>query len=218
MGCKSMRKQFTGMLKQLSDELTAMGGLADKSISNAVEILKSGDISLLEASKKYEEEINVKEKDIENLCLKLMLRQNPMADDFRIVSSALKIVTDMERMGDNALDIAEISKKLYERDVTFETNAILNMAQETIKMVRDSLSAYIGTDVEKAKEVINHDDVVDDLFEKIMVELSENFAEKQRNVFVQMELLMIAKYFEKIADHAVNIAEWAEFVVTGEHK
>jgi len=213
-----MRNKFLNMLKQLNEALSDMGGLIESAIANAVQILKSGDLSLLEISNGYEDEINAKEKDIENLCLKIILHEQPVADDLRLVSSALKIITDMERIGDNALDIANISKKLYEKEASFEPNGIMKMAEEAIKMVGDSVAAYINMDMETVKSVIESDDIVDDLFDKYINELSERFAQTQKNNVPQIELLLIAKYFEKISDHAVNIAEWANFAMTGEHK
>jgi len=205
-----------GMLQQLNDEVTAIGALTQSAISNSVKILKTGNVSLIEEALGYEEEINEKEKAIETLCMKLILHQHPMAEDLRFVSSVMKIVTDMERIGDNALDIAKISQKLYGKGFVFEPNGIMKMAEETIKMVGDSISAYIAKDMEKLDTVIENDDVVDDLFDKFMDDSSENLAKKQKNIFDQMELLLIAKYFEKIGDHAVTIAEWGKFVITGE--
>jgi phosphate transport system protein len=213
-----MRNRFIGRLQQLNDETSEMGILAQNAILNAVQVLKTGDGSLLEASRKYEDEINAKEKDIENLCLKIILHEQPVADDLRVVSATLKIITDMERIGDNALDIAEIAKKLHEKDAPFEPNGITAMAEETLKMVDDSIAAYVNLDMEMVKKVIKADDIVDDLFEKYVIHLSEKFAKAQNNKFPQIELLLIAKYFEKIADHAVNIAEWTEFAVTGNHE
>lgn len=211
-----VRVKYMGMLQQLNDEVTAMGALTQSAISNSVKILKTGNVSLIEEALGYEEEINEKEKAIETLCMKLILHQHPMAEDLRFVSSVMKIVTDMERIGDNALDIAKISQKLYGKGFVFEPNGIMKMAEETIKMVGDSISAYIAKDMEKLDTVIENDDVVDDLFDKFMDDSSENLAKKQKNIFDQMELLLIAKYFEKIGDHAVTIAEWGKFVITGE--
>ena len=221
-----MRTKFLKMLSQLNESLSDMGALIETAIANAVQILKSGDISLLLISNGYEDEINAKEKDIENLCLKIILHEQPVADDLRLVSSALKIITDMDRIGDNALDIANISKKLYEKEADFEPNGIkpiinntlMKMAEKSIKMVGDSVSAYVIMDMETVKRVIESDDIVDDLFDKYINELSERFTQSQKNSIPQIELLLIAKYFEKISDHAVNIAEWTEFAMTGEHK
>ena len=213
-----MRKNFLNLLRQLNESLSDMGALIESAIANAVQILKNGDVSLLETSNGYEDEINAKEKDIENLCIKIILHEQPVADDLRLVSSALKIITDMERIGDNALDIANVSKKLYEKEIHFEPDSIIKMAEETIKMVGNSITAYINKDMETVKSVIEADDIVDDLFDDFMKELSENFAKHQINIMPQMELLLIAKYFEKISDHAVNIAEWTEFAMTGERK
>jgi len=214
----ALRKKFTGQLHQLHEELAAMGALIQSAIANAVQILKGGDMSLLEESMKYEEEINMLEKDIENLCLKIMWQQHPIASDLRLVSATLKIITDMERIGDNALDIADTAKHFYGKEIQFDSDIIIKMAKESIKMVEDSVTSFINMDVETAREVVLYDDVVDDLFDEFMVKSAENFEKKRTSITSQMELLMIAKYFEKIADHAVSIAEWAEFAVTGEHE
>jgi phosphate transport system protein len=214
----AQRKKFTGQLQLLKEELETMGVLIQSAIANAVQILKGGDMSLLEESIKYEEEINMLEKDIENLCLKIMWQQHPVANDLRLVSSTLKIITDMERIGDNALDIADTAKHYYGKEISFDSDIIIKMATESIKMVENSVTAFINMDVETAREVIEYDDVVDDLFDEFLEKSAESFEKKHTSITSQMELLMIAKYFEKIADYAVSIAEWAEFAVTGEHE
>ena len=149
-----------------------------------MQILKNGDSSLLGISHAYEDEINAKEKDVENLCLKIILQQQPVADDLRRVSAALKIVTDMERIGDNALDIANISERFHKGKSAYKPDSIFKMA-------------------------------VDDLFDAFMQELAQNYAQDQSDAMPLMELLLIGKYFEKISDHAVSIAEWTQFSVTG---
>jgi len=208
---------FTSQLKQLNNEVTVMGHLIQSSIANSVQILKSGDVSLITASQNYEDEINAKEKDIENLCMKIMLHQHPMASDLRLVSAALKIITDMERIGDNALDIANTAKHYFLKEATFDSIEIVEMAKTSVYMVEKSVSSFTELDLEKAKIVINSDDIVDDLFDKVMANLSSSYEQNQTNATSQLEILLIAKYFEKIADHAVSIAEWAEFAVTGVH-
>ncbi|MCL2754829.1 MAG: phosphate signaling complex protein PhoU [Oscillospiraceae bacterium] len=205
-------------LKQLNDEVTVMGDLIRSSIANTVKILKSGDVSLLGAAENLEHEINAKEKDIENLCLKIMLHQHPVASDLRLVSAALKIITDMERIGDNALDIANTAKHYFSKESTLDSKEIIEMAEAAALMVEKSVTAFTKLDVETARNTIDSDDIVDDLFDKVMADLSSSYEKNQSNATSQLEILLIAKYFEKIADHAVTIAEWAEFAVTGEHK
>jgi len=212
------RAIFMNQLKQLNDEVTVMGDLIRSSIANTVKILKSGDVSLLGAAENLEHEINAKEKDIENLCLKIMLHQHPVASDLRLVSAALKIITDMERIGDNALDIANTAKHYFSKESTLDSKEIIEMAEAAALMVEKSVTAFTKLDVETARNTIDSDDIVDDLFDKVMADLSSSYEKNQSNATSQLEILLIAKYFEKIADHAVTIAEWAEFAVTGEHK
>jgi phosphate transport system protein len=157
------------------------------------------------------------EREIESICLKLLLQQQPVAKDLRVISTALKMITDMERIGDQAEDIAEIITFLDGRTGE-ECHDIRLMAEATIKMVTDSIDAYVKQDLELAKSVSDHDDVVDDAFDRVKQTLIKMISENTADGEYALDLLMIAKYFERIGDHAVNIAEWVEFSVTGVHK
>jgi phosphate transport system protein len=162
-------------------------------------------------------EIDDSEKTIESICMKLLLHQQPVARDLRQISAALKMITDMERIGDQAADIAEIVQLANIR-ADEDTAYVGDMARATIKMVTDSVDAYVSRDPVLAQCVIEYDDVVDDLFNKVKQSLITSIEDKQINGEYAIDLLMIAKYFERIGDHAVNIAEWVLFSITGVHK
>ncbi len=211
-----MRNRFDEQLTILNNEMIEMGALCEVAIASAAKALLSGDISLLSKVKASEEEIDQKEKDIETLCLKMLLQQQPVARDLRQISAALKMITDMERIGDQASDIAEIIPFLNGRRGD-ECNDIHLMAEATIKMVTDSVDAYVSRNIELARNVIIHDDIVDDYFGKIKSDLIAMIASHPKDGEYEVDLLMIAKYFERIGDHATNIAEWVDFSVTGTH-
>ena len=212
-----MRYRFDEQLELLNQELITMGSLCEEAISATSRALANGDVSLAKKEKNLEEKINQKEREIESLCLKLLLQQQPVAKDLRTISSALKMITDMERIGDQAEDIAEIITYLEGRTAE-ETVHIRDMAAETISMVTDSVDAYVKNDIDLAMLVIAHDDKVDRYFDKVKSSLIKMIAETPENGEYALDLLMIAKYFERIGDHATNIAEWVIFSVTGEHK
>lgn len=193
-----------------------MGALCEEAISAAAKLLCENDSVLKECVSDAEKQIDRKERDIENLCMKLLMQQQPVASDLRTVSSALKMILDMERIGDQALDIAEIAEYVKTNGFQSETH-IEDMALAAIKMVTDSVESFVKKDVELAKEVIAHDDVVDDLFCKVKRELIESVYLKTENAEALIDLLMIAKYFERIGDHAENVAEWVIYSITGEH-
>lgn len=193
-----------------------MGALCEEAISAAAKLLCENDSVLKECVSDAEKQIDRKERDIENLCMKLLMQQQPVASDLRTVSSALKMILDMERIGDQALDIAEIAEYVKTNGLQSETH-IEDMALAAIKMVTDSVESFVKKDVELAKEVIAHDDVVDDLFCKVKRELIESVYLKTENAEALIDLLMIAKYFERIGDHAENVAEWVIYSITGEH-
>ncbi len=176
-----------------------------------------GNLELARTAILEDEEIDRKERVIESLCMKLLLLQQPVARDLRLISSALKMITDMERIGDQAADISEIVTlaNIQARD---DTLYIGEMARHTIKMVTDSIDAFVRRDLELAHSVIDYDDVVDDLFSRAKNELIHRIEEKAINGEYAIDLLMIAKYFERIGDHATNIAEWVEYAITGRHK
>ncbi|NLT13159.1 MAG: phosphate signaling complex protein PhoU [Clostridiales bacterium] len=212
-----MRSRFDEQLALLNKELITMGALCENAIALSVKALLTGDMTLAKKVRQIETEIDDSEKTIESICMKLLLHQQPVARDLRQISAALKLITDMERIGDQAADIAEIVQLANIR-ADEETVYIGDMARATIKMVTDSVDAYVNRDPEMAQKVIDYDDVVDDLFNKVKQSLITSIEEKQINGEYAIDLLMIAKYFERIGDHAVNIAEWVLFSITGVHK
>ena len=212
-----MRSRFDEQLAQLHRELIEMGALCERVIALASRALTTEDKTLAQQVPPLDRDIDRKERDIENLCLRLLLHQQPVAGDLRRISAALKMITDMERIGDQADDIAEIV--LYLEGVPAESHALLRkMAEAAIGMVSDSVDAYVRRDTELAKLVIAEDDIVDDYFAKVKKELIAQIAENPAGGEQTLDFLMIAKYFERIGDHAVNIAEWVIFSVTGVHK
>lgn len=212
-----MREEFQKQLELLNEELKVMGGLIESAIANAVKAL-DGDENAIEKAHKYEKEINKKERDIESLCLKLLLTQQPVASDLRLISSALKMITDMERIGDQAEDIAEIAASVKaQQDIdVYKSKYIQQMAAATIDMVDKSVEAFVKNDVEMARDIAKCDDVVDELFVQVKNELIKAIKDNVKEDIV--DILMVAKYFERIGDHAVNIGEWVEFSITGHHE
>lgn len=211
-----MRTRFDRQLELLNQELTQMGALCEYAISVAAKAFLDNDKSLLPDVFTTDSEIDQKERDIESLCLKLLLQQQPVAKDLRSISSAMKMISDMERIGDQAADIAEITRHLGELDIKSRIH-IGDMARSTIKMVTDSVAAFIRKDLVAARAVMEYDDVVDELFEKVKNELVQLLREDSYAGSLCLDMLMIAKYFERIGDHATNIAEWVEFSITGQH-
>lgn len=212
-----MRSRYDEQLSLLNRQLIEMGALCEEAIALAARALLLGDKDLAARVLPLENEINQKERDIESMCLKLLLQQQPVARDLRQVSAALKMITDMERIGDQALDIAEIIGFLKGQPGT-DCDYIAEMARSTIKMVTESVDAFVKRDTAVANAVITYDDVVDDLFDKVKASLIGMIAAKPEDGEYALDLLMIAKYFERIGDHAVNIAEWVVFSVMGVHK
>ncbi|MCL2437436.1 MAG: phosphate signaling complex protein PhoU, partial [Clostridiales bacterium] len=176
------------------------------------------DVGLARKTIAADDEIDDHEREIASLCLKLILQQQPVANDLRFVSSVLKIVTDLERIGDHAADISEITLLLAGKPFIKKLEHIPLMAKETMHMLKMSIDAYVKRDLQLAKQVIEHDDVVDDLFITVRNELVELIHKDSSNGDQAIDLLMIAKYFERIGDHATNIAEWVIFALTGTHK
>ena len=212
-----MRSRFDEQLAQLNKQLIEMGALCEEVISMASRALMDGDLPLAAKVAPLDAEIDQKERDIENLCLKLLLQQQPVAKDLRQISAALKMITDMERIGDQAEDIAEIIKFLNGR--TVENGALIReMASAAIKMVTESVDAFVKHDIMLAEEVVSDDDIVDRYFDQVKQKLIERIAQQPADGEYALDLLMIAKYFERIGDHAVNLAEWVIFSVTGVHK
>lgn len=212
-----MRARFDEQLALLNREMIAMGALCEETIALAAKALLSGDTKMAEAVHPLDGEIDQKERDIESLCLKLLLQQQPVARDLRQISAALKMITDMERIGDQADDISEIIPFLNGR-TGGECEYIAEMARAAIHMVTESIDAYVRRDIVLAHAVIEYDDIIDDLFNKVKQSLIDMIAKNPQDGEFAIDLLMIAKYFERIGDHATNIAEWVEFSVTGMHK
>lgn len=209
-----MRSKFDAQLALLNTELIEMGALCESAISNAATALLQGDTELAEKANEIEREIDEKERSIESLCMKLLLQQQPVARDLRQISSALKMITDMERIGDQTRDIAEIIS-MANIKVSSEATYIAQMAKATTKMVTDSIDAFVRQDVALARQVCKDDDVVDDLFNKIKAALILSIGKSDEHAEHAIDLLMIAKYFERIGDHAENVAEWVIFSITG---
>ncbi len=211
-----MRNNFDNQLEKLNLELITMGALCEDAISASVKALLDGDESLLEKVFAADAEIDQKERDIEAICMKLLLQQQPVARDLRVISSALKMISDMERIGDQASDIAEITKFVKNSDVKSKIH-IKDMAAAAIKMVTDSVESFVKKDLDLANEVMAYDDKVDNLFDCVKDELVQLIVNDRANGEFCIDLLMIAKYLERIGDHAVNIAEWVEYSITGVH-
>lgn len=212
-----MRNRFDRQLEQLNNELIEMGTLIERAIEMAVKALIKQDVESAKEAIDFDAEVDNQEKTIESLCMKLLLQQQPVAKDLRLISSALKMITDMERIGDQAADISEITISLSKEKYIKDLEHISQMAKETTVMVVKSVEAFVNRDVELAKEVINMDDVVDDLFDQIKKELIGLINQNVENGEQAVDLLMIGKYFERIGDHATNIAEWVIYSITGEH-
>lgn len=213
----NMRNRFDRQLVQLNNELIEMGGMIEKAISDTVKALVNQDIELASNVIEYDEEIDHQEREIEQLCLKLLLQQQPVAKDLRLISAALKMITDMERIGDHATDISEITIEHSKESYIKKLDHIQQMAKETMVMLVQSVEAFVNKDMDKARTVIVHDDVVDDLFNKVKAELIAMIHEDVNAGEQASDLLMAAKYFERIGDHATNISEWVIFSITGQH-
>lgn len=213
-----MRNRFDRQLEQLNNELITMGGLIEKAIEMAITGMVNQDVELANKAIAFDNEIDEQEKEIENLCLKLLLQQQPVAKDLRLISSALKMITDMERIGDHAADISEITIQLANQEYIKKLEHIRQMAKETTVMVVKSIEAFVNRNIDVAKEVIRNDDIVDDLFDEVKSELIKLISLDTKNGEQAADLLMIAKYFERIGDHATNIAEWVIFSIKGNHK
>lgn len=213
-----MRNRFDRELDSLNNELIEMGALVENAIENATLALLNRDGERARAAIQYDMPVDEKEKDIERRCLKLLLQQQPVATDLRLISTALKMITDMERIGDQAADISEITLRLLNEQDLKHLEHIQQMAQATIRMVRESIDAFVNRDLALAQAVESYDDVVDDLFSHVKNDLIDLIRADAAYGEQAVDLLMIAKYFERIGDHATNIAEWVEFSLTGKHK
>lgn len=212
-----MRTRFDIQLETLNNEIIEMGALVEQAMSNVTEVLLHKSVELAQKNIDFDKEIDQKMKDIESLCLRLLLSQQPVAKDLRLISAALKMVSDLERIGDQCADISEIVLTLSPGADTKHLDLIPRMASATKKMVSESVDAFVNRDIQLAHSVCEYDDVVDNLFNEVRRDLISKIRE---NVDVGdgeqiIDLLMIAKYFERIGDHAVNVAKWVIFSVTG---
>ncbi len=212
-----MRSRFDEQLGLLNKKMIEMGAECESIIALSAKALLEGNVAVARHAKEQGHKIDLMEREIESFCLKLLLQQQPVAKDLRVISAALKMITDMERIGDQAEDIAEIISFLNGRTGE-ECHDIRLMAEATIQMVTDSIDAYVKQDLNLTKSVCEHDDVVDDAFARVKQTLIKMISDDNADGEYALDLLMIAKYFERIGDHAVNIAEWVEFSVIGVHK
>lgn len=210
-----MREYFDIELANLNNQLIGMGTLVESAIKNAVEIIANNSSELLDKAREQEELINTSERKIQNHCIRLLLHQAPVANDLREVSSALKMITDLERIGDQAIDIAEVSQYIKSRNNVINVTHIDEMANQASKMVTLAIDAFVKKDFDLAKKVSQSDDVIDELFDKVKQETVEIIQRDKALGEEAIDLMMIAKYLERIGDHAVNIAEWVAFSITG---
>lgn len=214
-----MRNRFDEQLEVLNLELIKMGSLCEDAISAAITALldSNGDADAVKKVFEADGMIDRKEREIENLCIRLLLQQQPVAKDLRVISSAMKMISDMERIGDQASDIAEMVKYINTHAATGKVH-LREMAAAATKMVTDSVDSFVKKDLELARSVIAYDDVVDKLFETVKTELIAIISKNEESGIFCVDLLMTAKYLERIGDHAVNIAEWVEYSITGIHR
>ncbi len=212
-----MRSRFDEQLALLKKEMIEMGAMCEEAIALAARALTEGNVTLAEKVAPLSQNIDQMERDIESRCLKLLLQQQPVAKDLRVISAALKMITDIERIGDQAEDITEILPYLSGRKLP-DNIPVKEMAGGVIRMVTDSVDAYVKQDIDMAKSVINRDDVIDRYFASIKLNLIDLLKKDTDSGEFAIDLLMIGKYLERIGDHATNIAEWVIFSVTGTHK
>ena len=213
-----MRSRFYEQLTHLNNSLIEMGAMVEMKIAIASKALTEQDVERAEGIIATDDEVDIKEKEIESLCLKIILQQQPVASDLRLVSAVLKIITDLERIGDHAADISEITILLADKQYPKNSDHIPQMAASTMKMVTKAVDAFVRKDIELAKEVIVYDDKVDSLFMTVKKDLIELIKQNTEQSDQAIDLIMIAKYFERIGDHATNVAEWVIFSLTGIHK
>ncbi|MEG6614068.1 phosphate signaling complex protein PhoU [Pseudoclostridium thermosuccinogenes] len=211
------RHHFDKELEELHHELIRMGSMVEESIENAIYALKKQDIELAKKVLDNDDVIDAQEKKIERICLMLIARQQPLAKDLRVISTALKIITDMERIADHSSDICEITLRMANERYVKPLIDIPLMAEKAKQMVNKAIDAYVKRDVELAKEVCASDDAVDELFSKITFEVTSIMRNNSEAVEQCVDFILIAKYLERMADHATNIGEWVIFSVTGEH-
>lgn len=210
-----MREYFDLELKALNDKLIEMGALVEGAIKNTITIITNGEYDKLETSRIIEEKINKMEREIQSYCLNLLLLQSPVAGDLRTVSAALKMITDLERIGDQAIDIAEMSPYFKDCENIYSMTHLSEMAERSSNMVTTAIDAFVKKDLKLAKTVATMDDAIDDLFNKVKQEVIDIINANKELDQQAIDVLLIAKYFEKIGDHAENIGEWVVFSITG---
>lgn len=210
-----MRNLFDEQLNLLHTSMVSMGTLCEDAIAMAAKALEEKDTALAEKVPALAGQIDRKEREIESLCMRLLLTQQPVASDLRVISAALKMVTDLERIGNQSADIAEIVQTRASL-MSVRSDTVHDMALAVIKMVNDSIDAFLRADVEEAGAVIRYDDVVDRCFDTVKSELIDRLKSDASCREDVVDILMIAKYLERIGDHAVNVAKWALFSLTGE--
>ena len=212
-----MGTRFERQLEELHVQLITMGSLCEKAISLSARAIQEEDKTLARMAFETDKEIDAKEREIVTQCMSLLLHQHPVAGDLRSISAALKMVSDMERIGDQAADIADLSLYIDKDAVNAPIN-IVEIADETVKMVTGSVDAFVKSDLKLCRKVIDEDDIVDNAFNQIKEQLVDLIYGRRIDAKTGLDLLMTAKYFERIGDHAVNIAEWVEYSITGEHR
>ncbi len=212
------RVKFEASLEQLNTELIKMGAVVEQAINSAIDALKSKNIALAREVTEKDRIIDDMEKDIEAKCLSLILKQQPVARDLRVVSTALKVVTDMERIGDHASDIAELVISFNDEYSYNVIEHIPSMAEAAVSMVQEAVAAFVDRDVKRAADIRKKDDKIDELFEKVKLDIINLLLHSPEKSNMSINFLMIAKYFERIGDHAENICEWTEFSETGDYK
>ena len=210
-----MRTKFDEQLRQLGMKMTHMGNLIEKNIQDAVQALLSQDTETARRIMAEDELVDQEQKKIENICFQLLIQRQPVARDLRTITAALKMVTDMERIGDHAADISELTIAMAAVPYPLRGENIRKMAGETIVMLLDAVNSYVNKDIEKAHSVIAHDDIVDNYFVKVKADLIEVIRENPEYGEHAADLLLVNKYLERIGDHATNIAEWVIFALNG---
>ena len=213
-----MRSKFDEQLKNLNDEMIQMGTMIEDNIQKAIEALVKSDVELAGSIMEKDIIIDQKQRDIEGICFNLLIQQQPVAKDLRAITAAMKMVTDMERIGDHAADISEITIMLSNTEKSYSYDTIIKMASEASAMLIQSIDAFTEKNEAKAKEVIEHDDIVDELFGKVKTELIHLINNDPKRGEQEMDMLMIAKYLERIGDHATNIAEWVIYSLNNKIK
>ena len=211
-----MRNVFHEQLDQLNVELIKMGAMCEEAISAATKAYLDGDKDLGQRAVQLEQDIDHKERDSESQCMNLLLRQQPVASDLRVVSAAMRMISDMERIGDQASDIAEIARDM-KRSAVIREVPMEEMAAAAVKMVTDSVDSFVRGDLDLAHSVIVQDDGVDQMFLDVRSKLIVLIAQGKDGELC-LDLMMIAKYFERIGDHACNIAQWVEYALTGAYE